>query len=411
MKNRYYAGFMSDPPAFFKELPMGLSQLRRRLLVVVTDLIVLLYVWSVVSYCVNDLVYHVRSFASLPWWVMLVVVIEAAALWESFGVSIGMRMLGTRLRPIGEHRLGQHGLRYLLWHLSPLFSLHLLVKSTAIPWHERLSGLRTVRTSELGQLPPTPWYTRSWSVVALILMLLSLGTALLVTKVDFVSLFTKFGKTIPLWRGLFRPDFGLLGEGIQLLIVTVFMALMATFFAVAVAVPLSFLAARNLMHGIIGRSVYMVVRTLADIMRSVDAIIWAIIFIVWVRAGAFPGMLALFVQATANLTKLYSERLESIDPGPVEAIRATGANQLQVIFYGILPQIINPYLSFTLYQLDINVRMSTVIGIIGGGGIGQMLYQYMRIWNYRAAGMMMLLIVVIVWTIDYISSRLRARLA
>ncbi len=410
MNDRYYAGFMSEPPAFFKEFPKGFSRLRRRFLVTFTDLVVLLYVWSVSSYCVNDLFYHVRSFASLPWWIMLIVVIEVAAIWESFGVSIGMRLLGLRLRSIGEHRLGQHFARYVLWHVSPLFSAVLLGKSDAVPWHEKLSGLRTVRTSEIATTP-RPWYTRSWSVAAALTTALTLGAAMLITKVDFYTLFTKAAKTLPLWRGLLRPNFALLGDGVQLLIVTVFMALMATIFAVIVAVPLSFLAARNLMQGFVGRSVYAVVRTLADIMRSVDAIIWAIIFIVWVRAGAFPGMLALFVQATANLTKLYSERLESIDPGPPEAMRATGANQLQVILYGIFPQIVNPYLSFTLYQLDINVRMSTVIGIIGGGGIGQMLYQYMRIWDYRSAGMMMLLIVIIVWAIDYMSSRLRARLA
>ncbi len=409
MKDRYYAGFMTQRPAFFTEFSKGLSRIRRRFLVVLTDLFALMYLWTLASYCVNDFFYHVRNFTSLPWWVMLIVAVEVAAFWEAFGVSIGMRLLGLRLRPIEEHRLGQHVVRYILWHISPLFLFRLLWKSDAVPWHESVSGLKTVRASEIA-MTPRPWYTRSWSVAAVLIMLLSLGAAMLITKVDFYALSTGAPKMMPLWRGLVSPNWALLGEGVRLLIVTVFMALMATIFAVIIAVPLSFFAARNLMHGVVGQAVYIIVRTIADIMRSLNVIIWAIVFIVWVRAGAFSGMLALFVQATANLIKLYSERLESIDPGPPEAIRATGGNRLQVVIFGVIPQIVNPYLSFTLYQWDINVRMSTIIGLVGGGGIGQLLFQYMRIWDYRSAGMMLLLITIIVWAIDYMSSRLRARL-
>jgi len=128
------------------------------------------------------------------------------------------------------------------------------------------------------------------------------------------------------------------------------------------------------------------------------------------RRAAFAGVLALWVHSIADLTKLYSERLESIDPGPAEAVTATGANRLQVIQYGIVPQIVNPYLSFTLYRWDINVRMATIIGVVGGGGIGQMLYQYTRLWYWRRAGLLMFLIILTVWAMDYLSSKLRARL-
>jgi phosphonate transport system permease protein len=188
------------------------------------------------------------------------------------------------------------------------------------------------------------------------------------------------------------------------------MALMATLFGIVVSAPLSFLAARNLMHGLVGRSIYTLVRAVMSIIRSIEPIVWAIIFVVWVRLGAFPGVLALFVHSVADLVKLYSERLESIDPGPVEAITATGANRIQVIRYGIVPQIINPYLSFTLYRWDINVRMATIIGVVGGGGIGQNLFDYIRQWEWEQAGLLMLLIIVAVWAIDYLSSRLRAKL-
>jgi phosphonate transport system permease protein len=285
----------------------------------------------------------------------------------------------------------------------------LVLASENRAWHDRLSGLRVVRVDEV-ETVKRPWYRRSWSIALLVLLVVTLVAAMLVTRVDFVKFFTGAPKTGRIWRQFFSPEWSLLGDGVRLLIVTIFMAFMATLFGVLIAVPLSFLAARNLMRGLIGRLVYTIIRVTMSIIRSIEPIIWAIIFVVWVRVGAFPGVLALFVHSVADLTKLYSERLESIDPGPVEAIRATGANRIQVIMYGIIPQIINPYLSFTLYRWDINVRMATIIGIVGGGGIGQRLYQYTKLWRWSEASVMMLLIMLVVWAMDYTSSRLRARL-
>jgi phosphonate transport system permease protein len=187
------------------------------------------------------------------------------------------------------------------------------------------------------------------------------------------------------------------------------MALMATLFGIIVAIPLSFAAARNLTEGIIGRTGYTIIRGLLSILRSIQPFIWVIIFVVWVKPANAPmaGVLALFIHSVADLTKLYAERLESIDPGPVEAIRATGANRLQVILYGIIPQIVNPYMSFTIYRWDINVRMSTLVGMVGGGGIGQRLLQEMRVNDYSDAVVLMILIMVVVWAMDTLSARLR----
>jgi len=156
--------------------------------------------------------------------------------------------------------------------------------------------------------------------------------------------------------------------------------------------------------------IYTLIRVVISAMRSVDAIIWAIIFALWVGMGTFAGALALFIHSVADLIKLYSEQLESIDQGPVEAVASTGGNALQVIRYGIVPQILNPYLSFTLYRWDINVRMATIIGVVGGGGIGWRLFSYLKAWQFRQASTLMILIMILVWAIDYISSRLRARL-
>jgi len=132
-----------------------------------------------------------------------------------------------------------------------------------------------------------------------------------------------------------------------------------------------------------------------------------IIFVVWVGIGPFAGALALALHTTASLAKLYSEQVESISTGPLEAVRATGATRLQTVVYSVVPQIVPPYISFTMYRWDINVRMSTIIGFAGGGGIGFLLQQNINLLQYRAAAAQMLAIAIVVASMDYLSSRLR----
>jgi phosphonate ABC transporter permease subunit PhnE len=158
-----------------------------------------------------------------------------------------------------------------------------------------------------------------------------------------------------------------------------------------------------------GMIVYYVSRTIFNGLRSIEALVMAIVFVVWVGIGPFAGSLALALHTIAALAKLYSEQVESILPGPLEAVQATGANRLQTIVYAVVPQIIPPYISFTMYRWDINVRMSTIIGFAGGGGIGFLLQQNINLLNYRAASAQMLAIAIVVATMDYISSALRER--
>lgn len=198
---------------------------------------------------------------------------------------------------------------------------------------------------------------------------------------------------------------------VEKIVETIFLALMATTIAIFVAIPVSFLAARNLMGGNpVSMAVYYVVRTILNIMRSIEPLIMAIIFVVWVGLGPFAGVLALAVHSVAALGKLYSETVESIDHGPIEAITATGANPLQTIVYAVIPQIVPPYLAFTVYRWDINVRMSTIIGFVGGGGIGYLLQQWIRLLMYEEAGMAVWAIAIVVWALDYASSKVREKI-
>ena len=253
------------------------------------------------------------------------------------------------------------------------------------------------------------WYF--WRNFAIVLFFIGLFiVALNRLNLDIRMLVTNFPSTLKLWGAFASPDWSVLGEGAQLLVKTLYMAFMATALALPFAIVLSFLGAKNLMNSPVAKVIYTAVRGFASVIRSIQPIIWAIIFIVWVRTGPFPGVLALWVHSIADMTKLFSERVESIDQGPMEAIEATGAGKLLVLIYAVIPQIINPYLSFTLYRLDINVRMATIIGIVGGGGIGMRLYSYINKWNFPKAVVMTMLIVAMVWGIDYLSSRLRERI-
>jgi phosphonate transport system permease protein len=193
------------------------------------------------------------------------------------------------------------------------------------------------------------------------------------------------------------------------IIETIFQAFMGTSFAVLISIPLSFLASQNLMsHNPVSKGVYVVARTILNILRSIEVLIMAIIFVASVGIGPFAGVLALTLHSIASLGKLYSEAIEAIDPGPIEAITATGANRLQVIRYAVVPQFIPQFVSFTLYRWDINVRMATIIGLVGGGGIGDILTQFIGLLDWRSAGTAILLIAVVVIAMDYASSKIRA---
>jgi phosphonate transport system permease protein len=194
-------------------------------------------------------------------------------------------------------------------------------------------------------------------------------------------------------------------------LVTVGMALMATALAVVFAIPISFFAAHNLMSSnVITYAIYVLVRTLLNILRSIESLIVAIVFVVIVGLGPFAGVLALAVHSIAALAKLYSEVIEGIDPGPIEAIRATGATWLQVVRYGVIPQIVLPFTAFTIYRWDINVRSATVIGLVGGGGLGFLLIELIRINDMRGVSAVFITIAIIVATLDYISAKVRERL-
>ncbi|MDP8268762.1 MAG: phosphonate ABC transporter, permease protein PhnE [Candidatus Tenebribacter davisii] len=255
------------------------------------------------------------------------------------------------------------------------------------------------------------WYKTFWGWSVVLILFITFIVGWILVEVNPYKFFTKFTNTSGIMSGIFNPNLDILIVSLTALAETIYLALLATIFAIPFAFILSFFAARNLMpKTLIGNLVYIIIRTFATVFRSIEAIVWAIIFSVWVGIGPFAGMLALMIHSIAALTKLYSEQIENIDYGPVEAIKATGANTLQIWVFGVIPQIISPFLAFTIYRWDINVRMATIVGFVGGGGIGLLLLQQQQLLRWHNVGMIIWLIAVVVWIMDMVSAKVREKL-
>ena len=203
-----------------------------------------------------------------------------------------------------------------------------------------------------------------------------------------------------------------LREVVDQLFVTIFMALLATTVATLIAAPLSFLAARNITGRTpLGRAIYFVTRSVFNLTRSYEPLVLATIFALIVGFGSpFAGVLSLIVVTVASLGKMFSESVETIDSGQIEAVTATGADRAQTIGYAVVPQIVPDFLSFIIYHWDINVRISTVIGFVGGGGIGYYLSQRLNTFEYHKAGTALFGIVLVVIALDLLSTAVRKRL-
>jgi phosphonate transport system permease protein len=191
---------------------------------------------------------------------------------------------------------------------------------------------------------------------------------------------------------------------------TIYLALLGTAISILFAIPLSFFGARNLMSGsAVLKAIYALTRGLFTILRSVEVLIFAVIAVAAVGIGPFAGVIALAIHGIGAVGKLYSEAIESIEHGPIEAIRATGASEFQVVIYGVVPQVVPQFIAFTLYRWDINVRMATIIGLVGGGGIGYQLIQYMNLLQWRQAATAIWMIAGVVMVMDYASAVIREK--
>lgn len=206
-------------------------------------------------------------------------------------------------------------------------------------------------------------------------------------------------------RGFFPPDFSEWRHYLSELVITLQIAVWGTALAIACSVPLSLLAAGNITPW----WVHQPVRRVLDGCRAINEMLFALLFVVAVGLGPFAGVLALWVHTTGTLAKLFSEAVEAIDPQPVEGIRATGAHPLAEIVYGVIPQVMPLWISYALYRFEANVRSASVVGMVGAGGIGMVLWDVIRGFQYAQTAAVLIMLVVAVSLIDLVSSQLRRR--
>jgi phosphonate transport system permease protein len=266
---------------------------------------------------------------------------------------------------------------------------------------------------ELTVAAPRPFYTSARSLFYTFVLIVVFLYFWNLTKIDLRTLFDPG----PTFMSIVREFIGIdttqkiVDTVVKQMIITVFQALLATTFGALAAIPFSFLAARNLT----GRSrlsvwIFYLARGAFSLLRSIEALLYVAIFVFWVGIGPFAGTLALAITSFALVGKLYADAIENIDMGPMEAITATGATRLQAIVYAIIPQIVPPFISYSIYQWDINVRMATIIGFAGGGGIGLLLNTYFGQLYYARAGTVVVFIVVVVALMDFASAKIREQM-
>jgi phosphonate transport system permease protein len=221
-----------------------------------------------------------------------------------------------------------------------------------------------------------------------------------------VLVFTNSGNMSQLGQAFINPDFSQWNLYVAQMWLTVQIAMWGTFLAVIYAIPLGLLCAKNITPVWIQQPM----RRLMDIQRSIPDLVIGMLFIVAVGLGPFAGVMAIMINTGGVLAKLFSEAVESIDRGPVEGVRATGAAPLQEIVWGVIPQVAPLWTSYALYRFESNSRSATVLGLIGAGGIGQVLFDSLNAFNYSQASAIVIVIVVAVSLIDLLSQAIRSRL-
>jgi phosphonate transport system permease protein len=253
------------------------------------------------------------------------------------------------------------------------------------------------------QAPPRPARIGR-NLLSTVVLAVALGWAAHIIELRPIELLRDLGNIGVFLKGYLNPSFLHVKEYAWQCAVTICIALWGTVLAVAIAVPLGLLGARNLApHPVL----YHLARRILDLFRAVNEFVFALMFVTAVGLGPFAGMLALGIHTGGVLGKLLSESVEAIDPGQVEGVAAVGASHLHVIGFGVVPQVLPNFLSYVLLRFESDIRSASVIGMVGGGGIGFYLWDTIRAFNDREAATVILLIVAMVVCVDLMSARIR----
>ena len=218
------------------------------------------------------------------------------------------------------------------------------------------------------------------------------------------AIHSTFQYTLDLFKRLLPPDFTNLGQLIVAMVETIEIGILGTILAVVLAIPVGLFSAENIAPN---KVVYYIAKTIAIFFRAIPEFIMAMILVIAVGFGALPGVVALGFHTMGFLSKFFAEEIEHVDIDPIEALKATGADRYHIIMFAIVPQIVPAFVGFTLYILDRNIRMATMLGIVGAGGIGYQLQSSFRMFHYREVSAIIIIIFVTIYIIDIISSKVR----
>lgn len=253
------------------------------------------------------------------------------------------------------------------------------------------------------EIPTITLKTKILRMTGMVITVAALIWAYQGAEINFATLYNNSSNMLLYLKGFLKPDFLEWRSYLEEMLITIQIAIWGTLLAIVLAVPFGILSSSNLTPV----WVYQPVRRVMDFFRSVNEMIFAMLFISAVGLGPFAGVLALFLHTTGILAKLFSEAVESIDPQPVEGIRSTGASRIEEIAFGVIPQVMPLWISYSLYRFESNVRSASVVGMVGAGGIGMLLWDAIRGFQYGSTAAIMLIIVATVVLLDMVSALIR----
>ena len=262
------------------------------------------------------------------------------------------------------------------------------------------------KTKHLEKYLKSQW---SWKTYVFIFSLVSILTLIVIDlEINFLELFSDsfkyFGDII---SRMLPPDFSNFENLIYAMVETIEIAVLGTFIAIVLSIPVGLLSARNIAPNYI---IFLVARTITIFFRAIPEFIIAMILVIAIGFGAIPGVLALGIHTMGFLAKFYAEDIEHINKGPVDVLRASGASKRQIISFAIIPQIIPSFVGNNLYILDRNIRMATMLGIVGAGGIGYELQSSFRMFEYPKVSAIIIIIFITIFLIDNLSSYIRSKI-
>ena len=275
-----------------------------------------------------------------------------------------------------------------------------------------MSDKSILKISKINQKHDLEKYLRpqwSWkTIIFIILIVLLLIVVSIDLEIDFTSLLSNsFKYFADIFSRMLPPDFSNFSSLVYSMIETIEIAILGTFIAIVLSIPLALLSAKNIAPNIL---VFFIARTITVFFRAIPEFIIAMILVIAIGFGAMPGVLALGIHTMGFLAKFYAEDIEHVNKGPIEALESSGASRIQVIAFAIIPQIIPSFVANNLYILDRNIRMATMLGIVGAGGIGYELQSSFRMFEYQKVSAIIIIIFVTIFIIDNLSSFIRSKI-